>query len=82
MEMHFTPQVQAQLDQVARETGRPAEAFVNDILAEYFDERAQVRETLDRRYDDIKSGRVALISGEEVRAQMREKSNRYSAEHG
>jgi hypothetical protein len=34
---------------------------------------AEVRQTLDRRYDDIKSGRVALIDGEESRARLREK---------
>ena len=36
-------------------------------------EQAEVRQTLDRRYDDIKSGRVLLIDGEESRARLREK---------
>jgi len=39
---------------------------VEDAMAGYFEELAQVRETLDSRYDDIKSGKVKLISGEEA----------------
>ncbi len=43
-------------------------------MAGYFDELAQVRETLDTRYDDIQSGKVKLIPGDEVIARLREKS--------
>ena len=41
-------------------------------MAGYFEELAQVRETLDSRYDDIKSGKVKLISGEEAFARLME----------
>jgi hypothetical protein len=37
------------------------------------DELAATRETLDRRYDEIKSGKVKMIPGEEVEAYFREK---------
>ena len=74
MEVYFTPEVQAQLDQLAAETGHPKEEFVQDALAGYFEELAQVRGTLDSRYDDIKSGRVKLIPGSEVVARLRAKS--------
>jgi len=74
MEVHFTPEIEARLDQLATETGRPKDEFVQDAMAGYFDELARVRETLDRRYDDIKSGRVQLIDGEEAFARLRAKS--------
>jgi hypothetical protein len=37
---------------------------VEDALAGYLTEVAEVREMLDGRYDDIKSGRVKPIDGE------------------
>jgi hypothetical protein len=38
--------------------------FVRDVVGEYLDELIQVPSMLDRRYDDIKSGRVKPIDGE------------------
>jgi len=64
MEVHFTPDIQARLDQLAADSGRAKEEFVLDAMAGYFDELAQVREMLDSRYDDIKSGKVKLIPGD------------------
>lgn len=40
----------------------------------YFEELRQVREMLDSRYDDIKSGRVQPIDGEEAFTRLRHKS--------
>jgi len=37
---------------------------------------ASVRKTLDSRYDDLKSGRVKPIDGEEAFRKLREKSER------
>jgi hypothetical protein len=71
MQMHFTnPEIQAKLEQWATQTGRPAEELVEDVMAGYFDELAQARETLDSRYDDIKSGNVKLIPGDEAYARL------------
>jgi predicted transcriptional regulator len=74
MEVHFTPEVQAKLDQMARESGRRSDELLEDAVIGYFDELANARETLDRRYDDLESGRVKPIPGDEVAAYFREKS--------
>jgi hypothetical protein len=74
MEVHFTPEVQAKLDQMVRDSGRPADELVQDAVAGLFDELAGTRAMLDSRYDDIKSGKVKLIPGEDVEAYFREKS--------
>jgi len=74
MEVYFKPDVQAKLEQMARDSGRPAAELVQDAVAGLFDDLAGTREMLDSRYDDIKSGRVKLIPGEEVEAYFREKS--------
>jgi predicted transcriptional regulator len=74
MEVRFEPAVQAKLDQIARESGLDAVQLVQDAVAGYVDELAGTREMLDSRYDDIKSGKVKMIPGEEVEAYFREKS--------
>ncbi len=74
MEVHFTPELQAKLDKLATETGRAQDELVQDAMAGYLDELAQVRGMLDSRYDDIKSGKVKLIDGEEALARLRQKN--------
>ena len=74
MEVRFNPDLQAKLDKLATETGRPTGELVEDVVAGYFDELAQTREMLNRRYDDLKSGRVKPISRDEIVAYFREKS--------
>jgi predicted transcriptional regulator len=74
MEVHFNPDLQAKLDKLATETGRPPGELVEDVVAGYFDEFGEVREMLNSRYDDLKSGRVKPIPGDEVEAYFREKT--------
>lgn len=81
MEVNFTPDVQAKLDRLVTETGRSAGEFVQDAMAGYVDELNEVRATLDSRYDDLKSGRVKPISGDEVIACLRAKSAARRAKH-
>ncbi|MGA3236404.1 MAG: hypothetical protein ABSG03_08890 [Bryobacteraceae bacterium] len=59
------PDLQAKLDRWVTETGRGPDELVEDAMAGYFDELARTRKMLDSRYDDLKSGRVKPIDGEE-----------------
>ena len=52
------------------------------MLIGYFDELAHLRETLDRRDDEIESGKVKLIDGEEARARLLAKSTERRAGQG
>jgi len=81
MEVHFNPDIQTKLERLAIDTGRPADELLQDALAGYFDELAGTREMLDRRYDDLKSGRVKPISGDEVKAGLRARSEAWRAKH-
>ena len=75
MEVHFTPETEKKLSDLAVQNGRAtADELVRDVVEGYFEELAQTRETLDSRYDDLKSGKVKLIPGDEVEAYFREKS--------
>ena len=74
MEVHLTPETESRLNELATKTGRPAEELVEDALARYLKELAGVRKMIDRRYDDIKSGRVKPLDGEEAFARLRHQS--------
>ena len=74
MEVHLSPELQAKIDQWVIDTGLPVEKLIEDALAEYVRELAQTREMIDSRYDDLKSGKVKPIPGDEVEAYFREKS--------
>jgi predicted transcriptional regulator len=74
MEVHFAPELQAKLDQLAIDTGLAPGELLADAMAVYIAEHEEAREMLDRRYDDLKSGRVKPIPGDDVEAYFREKS--------
>jgi hypothetical protein len=69
MEMHLKPDVQAKLERMARESGRPSH------------ELAHTREMLDRRFDDLESGRVKPIDGEEAYRRLMEKTEAQRQRH-
>lgn len=73
MEVHFPPELEKKLDDLAAQSGMSAEELVQDAVVGMFDELAGTREMLDSRYDDIKSGKVKLIDGEEAFARLHEK---------
>jgi hypothetical protein len=75
MDLHLNdPDIQAKIDRWVAETGRGPDELVEDAMAGYFGELTQTREMLNSRYDDLKSGRVKPIPGDEVIARLREKS--------
>ena len=73
MEVHFTPELEKKLTDLAALSGMPAGELVQDAVAGLVDELADTRAMLDRRYDDIKSGKVKLIPGEEACAKLHER---------
>ena len=74
MEVQFTPETEKKLKDLSAQSGRGADELLQDALAGYFEEVTQTGEMLDSRYDDLKSGRVKPIPGNEVEAYFREKS--------
>ena len=74
MEVHFTPDVQAKLEKMARDTGRGSDELLEDAVIGLYDDLTFTRDTLSSRYDDLESGRVKPIPGDEVFARLRAKS--------
>jgi predicted transcriptional regulator len=67
MEVHFKPDTESRLTELASKSGRATDDLVEDALAGYLaevTEMREMREMLDGRYDDIKSGRVKPVDGE------------------
>ena len=64
MEVHFKPDTESRLAELASRSGRATDDLLEDALSGYLAEIAEVHEMLDRRYDDITSGRVKPIDGE------------------
>jgi predicted DNA-binding protein len=76
MVVHLKPETESRLKELSATTGRAPDELVEDAMAGYLAELAQIRGTLDGRYDEIKSGRVKPIDGEEAFNRIRSKSDR------
>jgi predicted transcriptional regulator len=74
MEVHFTPDVEKKLNDLAAQSGRRTDELLQDALAAYFDELSQTRDMLNRRYDELKSGSVKPVDGEEALARLKAKT--------
>ena len=74
MEIHFTPDVEKKLNDLAAQSGRRTDELLLDALAGYFDELVETRDMLNSRYDELKSGRVKPIDGEEAFARLKAKT--------
>jgi predicted transcriptional regulator len=64
MEVHLKPETEIRLNDLAMKSRRPTDDLVEDAMAGYLQDVAEVRRSLDTRYDDIKSGKVKPIDGE------------------
>ena len=74
MAVHLKPETESRLHQLASQTGRTPEDLIEDAMAGHISELSQVRNLLDTRYDEIKSGKVKAIDGEEAFARLHQRS--------
>ena len=82
MEVQFTPDVEKKLNDLAAQSGRgSASTLVQHVIEGYFDELAETREMLNSRYDDLKSGRVQPIDGEEFFESLRRREDELLKKH-
>jgi hypothetical protein len=74
MEVHFAPDVEKKLNDLAAQSGRRTDELLQDALAGYFAELIETRDMLNSRYDDLKSGGVKPIDGEEAFSRLKAKT--------
>jgi len=79
MEVNFRPETESRIQELAAKTGRAPDDLVEDAMAGYLQEVTQTRDMLDGRYDDLESGRVKPVDGEEAFAELRRKSQQRRA---
>ena len=76
MEVHLKPETESRLNELSTQSGRPTDELVEDAMAGYLAEVAEVRSMLDGRYDDIKSGRVKPIDGKAFFEDLRQREEK------
>ncbi|MGD0628441.1 MAG: hypothetical protein ABR987_03770 [Terracidiphilus sp.] len=72
--MRLEPELAAKVIQWSEETGQPVAHLVEGAIAGYFSEVEELRATLDRRYDEIVSGKVHGLDGPEAVRLIRERA--------
>jgi hypothetical protein len=75
MEIHLTPETEKKLKDISAQSGRATDDLVEDAMAGYLQELLQTREILNSRYDDLKSGRVKPLDGEEFFESLRRRED-------
>jgi predicted DNA-binding protein len=75
MEVRLKPETESRLNELSSRSGRPTDELVEDAMAAYLGEVAKVRDMLDGRYDEIRSGRVKPINGESFFEELRGREN-------
>jgi predicted transcriptional regulator len=79
MEVNFRPETETRLQELATKSGRQPSDLIEDAMAGYLQELSEVRTMLDSRYDDLKSGRVKPLDGDEAFTKLRQKSKQRRA---
>lgn len=74
MDVRFKPETESLLQELAAKTGRSPTDLVEDAMAGYLSEVADIRKTLETRYDESQTGRVKPVDGERAFAKLRHKS--------
>jgi predicted transcriptional regulator len=73
MAVHIKPETELRLNELAEQSGRATDELAEDAIAAYLEGVAELRNALDQRYDDFKSGKVEAIDGEAFFERLRER---------
>ncbi len=73
MEIRLKPETESRFNELASKSGRRTDDLVEDAMAAYLIEVAELRNLLDSRYDDIKSGRVKPVDAEAFFEDLRQR---------
>ena len=68
MEVHFTPEQEAQLEQIATKSGTDTEGLVTNVIVRYLDEEARFLAAVDKGL--VASERGEFIEEEEMDARF------------
>jgi predicted DNA-binding protein len=77
MILEFKPNQEAKIAALAAKTGRNKSEILEEVIDSYFDELADVRQMLDQRYDQFKTGRLKELTPEEVREDIERRKREF-----
>jgi hypothetical protein len=66
---------ESRLNELASRSGLPTDDLMEGAMAGYLQEVSEVRQVLDSRYDEIKSGRVKPVEGEVFFESLRQRED-------
>jgi hypothetical protein len=81
MEVHFTAETEKKLKDLAALSGQATDDIVEDATVAYIQKLNQLCQTLDSRYDDLESGRVKPIDGEQFFESLRQREQDMLEQH-
>ena len=81
MEVHFTAETKKKLKDLAALSGQATDDIVEDATVAYIQKLNQLRQTLDSRYDDLESGLVKPIDGEQFFESLRQREQDMLEQH-
>ncbi len=73
MEVHLSPDVQAKLEEMAREAGVEASDIIEDLIVALYEELTLTREVLLSPHDVTEGAPMDDIDGQQVYQQLMEK---------
>ena len=76
MVVRLKPETESRLKELSTTTGRPPEDLVEDAMVGYLEELSELRQRLDGRYDEVKSGRIKPLDGEDAFKLLRGKNEK------
>ncbi len=71
MEVRLKPETESLLKEQAALSGCAPEDIVEDVIATYLSDLAELRTELDRRYHEVKSSAVQPVDGEQFFENLR-----------
>jgi predicted DNA-binding protein len=77
MSLEIKPNQEAKIAALAAKTGRDKSEILEEVIDSYFDELAHVRQMLDQRYDQFKTGRVKELTPEELREDIERRKREF-----
>ncbi|MBM3759685.1 MAG: hypothetical protein FJW36_05505 [Acidobacteria bacterium] len=79
MEVQLAPDLEQQLRDLSAATGRSPGDLLADAFAGYASELTSIRQSINARYEDLKSSRVESIDGEAFFESLRRKEEKLLA---
>jgi predicted DNA-binding protein len=74
MEIHLESDLESRLKEHAEQSGSTPDEFVAGLVEGYFEEVAQLREMVERRWEAYQSAETKPIDGEEAFRMLRERA--------